>query len=106
MDPEHRTSDLQSLRLTQAALESLRRQPELKQRVLATLDHWDRVAASASRELRDEWRLILEGDEWSRALDPGPHGQQLRQASPLGRALDPAVRLAIIRSCKGRNSNT
>ncbi len=73
--------------------------------VLATLDHWDDVASPQSQILRDEWRRILGSHEWSRALDPGPRGQQLRQASPLGKALDPAVRLAIIRSCKGRSSN-
>jgi hypothetical protein len=106
MDRDHLTSDAQSLRLTAAALASLSRQPALMQQVLATLDHWDCVAAPQSQGLRDEWRRILASREWSRALDPGPRGQQLRQTSPLGKALDPAQRLVIIRSCKGRNSNT
>jgi hypothetical protein len=106
MDRDHRDSDTQSLLLTKAALESLARQPELRLQVLATLDHWDRVASPASGGLRDEWRRILLSGEWGPALDPGARGQQLRQASPLGKALDPALRLHIIRSCKGRSSNT
>lgn len=72
---------------------------------MATLDHWDLVAPADSKPLRDSWRRILADQAWARALDPGPLGQQLRQASPLGKALDPALRLEIIRACKGRNSN-
>jgi hypothetical protein len=100
------TSDTQSLRLTAAAFESLARQPALLRQVLATLDRWDVVAPPHSQDLRDEWRRILASGEWGLALDPGQRGQQLRQASPLGKALDQAQRLAIIRSCKGRSSNT
>lgn len=106
MDTEHRTSDDQSLRLTQAVLVALLAQPFPLRAVLSTLAHWDNAAPRASKPLRDEWRCILAARDWSRALDPGPRGQQLRQASPLGKALDPALRLEIIRSCKGRNSNT
>ena len=106
MDTKHQTSDLQSLRLTQAAVAALQMQPSRADAVLATLDHWDIVAPRASKTLRDEWRRILATGDWQRALDPGPGGQQLRQASPLGKALDPTLRLEIIRSCKGRNSNT
>ena len=106
MDTKHQTSDLQSLRLTQAAVAALQAKPRRAGAVLATLDHWDIVAPRASQSLRDEWRCILAEQAWQRALDPGPRGQQLRQASPLGKALDPAVRLENIRSCRGPNSNT
>jgi hypothetical protein len=106
MDDLHRTSDEQSLRLTEAALQRLLAQPELLAQVRATLDHWDRVASPASKPLRDEWRRILETRDWGRALDRGERGQQLRQASPLARALDARTRWAIIRQCKGRNSST
>jgi hypothetical protein len=124
MDPEHRLSDLQSLRLHQAAIDILKLQPERLQAVLATLDHWDAVAPQASKPLRDEWREILQGGFWERALaldDRGQQilqggfweralalddrGQQLRQSSPLGGALPAGRRLAIIRACKGRNSS-
>ena len=105
MDADHRIVDEQSLRLTHAAVDALRKQPSLLNRVTATLDHWDRVAPHDSKPLRDQWRRILSKQEWSLALDTGPDGQQLRQASPLGKALAPAERLAIIRACKGRSSN-
>jgi len=106
MDFEHRASDEQSLKLTRAAVAALRNRPTLLRDVLATLDHWDRVAPLESKPLRDEWRRILAAGAWAQALDLGPRGQQLRQASPLGKALDPALRLEIIRQCKGRNSST
>ena len=106
MDVGHRESDEQSLRLTRAAIAALHSRPALLRDVQATLDHWDRVAPLDSKPLRDEWRRILAVGAWAQALDPGPRGQQLRQASPLGKALDPALRLQIIRQCKGRSSNT
>jgi hypothetical protein len=74
--------------------------------VQATLDHWDRIAPTHSKELRDEWRDILCERQFDRALATTDRGQPLRQASPLGRALSPKQRLEIIRSCKGRSSNT
>lgn len=58
------------------------------------------------QSLRDEWRAIIDQRQWHRALAISDHAQQLRQASPLGKALSPTVRLRIIRECKGRNSNT
>lgn len=106
MDPLHRQSDLQSLRLNQAAVAALRDRPHLLERVLGTLDHWDRVAPEGSQALRDEWRRILLSGNYEQVLTDDDRGQQLRQASPLGRALDPVTRLTIIRECKGRNSNT
>lgn len=106
MDPEHRISDLQSLHLHQAAIDILKLQPERLRAVLATLDHWDAVAPQASKPLRDEWREILQRGLWERALALDDRGQQLRQSSPLGRALPAGRRLDIIRACKGRNSST
>lgn len=92
--------------LTRAAIDAIVRQPELLHAVVATLDRWHAVAPPGSRALRDEWRDLIAKRDWARALDPGDRGQQLRQASPLGQALAPAQRLAIIRACKGRSSNT
>ena len=106
MDQDHRTSDLQSLMLTEAAVAALGIQPLLIDAVLATLDHWDQVAPCASQHLRNEWRDIVERRQWDRALALTDRGQELRQASPLGRALPARQRLEIIRACKGRNSNT
>lgn len=106
MDPQHQTSDRQSLLLTGAAVDALRLRPELVGSVLATLDHWDQVASVDSKPLRDEWRTIVQRGQWQRVLGTDEQAQQLRQSSPLGRVLSPAVRLNIIRACKGRNSNT
>ena len=106
MDPSHRTSDRQSLLLVRAAVERMKAQPSLREGVLATLDRWDSVAPPASKPLRDAWRRMVIAGDWSLALDPGELGQQLRQASPLAKALTSAERWAIIRACKGRNSNT
>jgi hypothetical protein len=106
MDPAHQTSDSQSKQLTSAAVAALQAKPQLMAGVLSTLDHWDRVAAPDSKALRDEWREIVQRGLWHRVLGNDDHAQQLRQASPLGRALSTAARLEIIRRCKGRNSNT
>jgi hypothetical protein len=106
MDINHQTSDRQSLLLTQAAVRALEQSPSLVEGVLRTLDHWDQIAPKASQPLRNEWREIVTNRHWHRALDPGDRGQQLRQASPLGKALDPALRLTIIRQCKSRTLST
>jgi len=106
MDFAHSLSDRQSLLLNQAAIDVLSRQPGLVSKALATLEHWDRVAPTDSKALRDEWRDILLRGPLERALARTDRGQQLRQASPLGRLLSPTLRLEIIRSCKGRSSNT
>lgn len=106
MDELHRTSDEQSLRLTEAALRRLIAKPELLDGVRATLDRWDRVGPATSKPLWDEWRRILDMRDWDAALDIGDRGQQLQQASPLGRALDARTRWAIVRQCKGRSSST
>lgn len=106
MSSDHRSNDEQSLRLTEAAVAALREQPSLLNEVLGTLDHWDRVAPLDSKPLRDQWRQILVSGQWHLALDSGPLGQQLRQASPLSKALPARQRLDIIRACRGRSSNT
>jgi hypothetical protein len=106
MDTSHQTSDMQSLRLAQAALAQIKMRPELLDVALRTLAHWDDVAPLESKTLRDEWREILRSGDFDRALAPTDRGQQLRQAAPLARVLTTSVRLEIIRSCKGRSSNT
>jgi hypothetical protein len=106
VDPSHQFSDLQSLRLTQEAVGRLHEDPSLLPQVIATLDHWDLVAPTDSRALRDRWRAILDSGDFDAALALDDEGQALRQASPLARAIPASVRLQIIRACKGRSSNT
>jgi hypothetical protein len=84
----------------------MRQQPALVELALSTLAHWDQVAPPASKPLRDEWRTILQSGDFERVLANTDRAQQLRQAAPLARVLNPALRLQIIRACKGRNSNT
>jgi hypothetical protein len=95
-----------SLRLTQAAVVAMQRQPDLIVKALQTLTHWDLVAPTASQPLRDEWRDILQSGQFSRALALTDRGQQLRQAASFARVLAPTVRNEIIRPCKGRSANT
>jgi hypothetical protein len=106
MDTDHAVSDEQSLRLTEAAVAALRQRPALVTQVMGTLERWDRVAPAGSKHLRDRWRDILASGQWDLALARSEQGQQLRQASPLGRALTPQQRWQIVRSCKGRSSST
>lgn len=105
MDVNHTVNDEQSLLLTSAALNSLREKPDLLRDVLATLDHWDRVAPVDSKALRDQWRRILLSGDWSPLLACNELGQQLRQASPLSRAISPRLRLEIISACKRRGTD-
>jgi hypothetical protein len=106
MDRSHAASDEQSLQLTQAALAEIEANPACVAAAFATLDHWDRVAPADTAPLRRLWREILASGDHARALGRDDLGQQLRQASPLAKIIPQATRLAIIRACKGRNSNT
>ena len=106
MDKDHGTSDEQSWRLTRAAVDVLLARPELAATALATLDRWDSVAPPDSAALRAAWRDALIRRDFAPVLARNDRGQQLRRASPLARVLPQAQRLAIIRACKGRSSNT
>ncbi|GAB3645028.1 hypothetical protein [Ramlibacter alkalitolerans] len=92
----HRAQDLRSLELHVEAVKVLREHPEKVSRVLQVLDNWDQLGDSHSKPLRDEWRRIIEGRHWDEALAENDRGQQLRQASPLGFLVDPAVRAEIL----------
>lgn len=106
MDTSDGTSDRQSLPPTQVAIGSLNVSPARLDAAIGTLDHWDAAAPKASKLFRDEWREIIARREWPRALDRGDRGQQLRHASPLGKAIDLQKGPAVNRLCKGLSSNT
>ena len=93
----HSRHDRRSLALHVEAVRVLQAKPELAQRVLEVLNHWEAVADPHSKTLRDEWRHIVEGKLWALAIEPSERGNQLRQASPLGFVLDPCVRERISR---------
>ena len=93
----HERHDRRSLALHVEAVRVLQAKPELAQRVLEVLNHWEAVADPHSKTLRDEWRHIVEGKLWALAIEPSERGNQLRQASPLGFVLDPSKREGISR---------
>jgi transcriptional regulator with XRE-family HTH domain len=93
---KHELQDLQSLMLHQEAVRLMRKQPELIQQALDTLDRWRQSGASHSRFLWDEWAVILHRRAWRRALSHTRRAQELRQASPLPTVLPPEVRQRII----------
>lgn len=97
-DPRHGPSDLQSLVLHQEAVKLIKEKPELIERALNTLDRWKVGGTSRSKELWDEWVVILRKRDWRRALAHTNRSQQLRQASPLPTLLRDEGRLEIIRA--------
>lgn len=95
-DAKHELQDLQSLMLHQEAVRLMRRQPELVQQALDTLDRWRQSGDSRSRFLWDEWAVILHRRAWRRALSHTKRSRELRQASPLTTVLPPEVRQHIL----------
>jgi transcriptional regulator with XRE-family HTH domain len=93
---KHELQDLQSLMLHQEAVRLMRKQPELIQRALDTLDRWRQGGHSHSRFLWDEWSVILHRRAWRRALSQTKRSKELRQASPLTMVLPPETRQRIL----------
>lgn len=92
----HQLQDFQSLMLHQEAIRWMRKQPELIQRALDTLDRWRQAGTSRSQFLWDEWTVILQRKAWRRALSQTRRAKELRQASPLATVLPPEVRKRIL----------
>lgn len=92
----HELQDLQSLMLHQEAVNLMRKQPELIQQALDTLDHWRQGGTSRSQFLWDEWTVILQRKAWRRALSQTRRAKQLRQASPVTTLLPPETRQRIL----------
>lgn len=95
-DARHELQDLQSLMLHEEAVRRMRKQPELIQQALETLDRWRSEGNSRSRFLWDEWSVILHRRAWRRALSHSRRSRELRQASPLATVLPPDIRQRII----------
>ncbi|MES2631547.1 MAG: helix-turn-helix transcriptional regulator [Pseudomonadota bacterium] len=92
----HDIQDLQSLMLHEEAIKLAKKQPELIERALATLEKWRASGDAHSRVLWDEWSVILRRREWRRALARTRRSIELRQASPLTLLLPPATRSRIL----------
>lgn len=96
----HARSDLRNLRLHERALVNLAADPQLRQRCLALAERWASSSDQApSRPWLVAWRDMLR--DWpidriaALVLHPDD-GQMLRQCSPLGPALDPRERWAVL----------
>lgn len=96
----HARSDLRNLRLHRAAIEKLRRRPELRQPCLDLVREWQRRQENrASAPWLAQWHEML--SSWSvdriadSILDP-EEGQTLRQCSPLAPVLTPRERWAVL----------
>ena len=74
--------------------------PELVERLIATLDHWDVVSSPGSKPLRDQWRVIIKECNWKLATEDSQMANQLRQASPMATILPSAIRIDIIRALR------
>jgi len=102
--PSHQLQDQLSLEFHIEAVRLLLENPDLAQKAIDVLDHWESVADVRSKPLRDQWRNIIREKLWDSAIADTELGRQLRQASPLGFIIPPAQR-ADIRSrfrSKGR----
>lgn len=94
MNNAHRTIDARLLRLTQAIVARLDRDPALRRRMNENVSRWTDPALRARWEelLALPWvelreRLVAETEE----------GAALRQNAPMGGMLEPADRVAIMR---------
>ena len=95
-DAQHQLQDLQSLMLHQEAVNLLKKNPELIQQALETLEKWRASGDMRSRFLWDEWSVILHRRAWRRALSHTRRSRELRQASPLATILPPDVRHRVL----------
>jgi transcriptional regulator with XRE-family HTH domain len=93
---QHELQDLQSLMLHQEAVRLMRKQPQLIQLALDTLDRWRQGDTSRSQFLWDEWTVILQRKAWRRALSQTKRARELRQASPLTVVLPTETRQRIL----------
>nr|WP_315245784.1 helix-turn-helix transcriptional regulator [uncultured Albidiferax sp.] len=96
-DPtRHQAQDLQSLVLHEEAVRRVRADPALLQQAQDLLQTWLSAGNHRSTSLWLEWKDILEGGQWRKALGRTRRAQELRQASPLTPVLPPAVRERIL----------
>jgi hypothetical protein len=98
----HAAADMRNLELHRVALDKLRAFPQLTERCLELLDRWlSQPECRPALQYLERWREMLSGWSVDRiaavVLDP-EGGQALRQSSPLGPALSPQERWAVLRT--------
>jgi hypothetical protein len=94
MKATHRTIDARLLRLTQAVVAQIDRDPSLRQRMAGNVSRW------SDARLRERWHTLLSlpwPDLRMRLLAETDEGAALRQDAPLGGLLAPAERMRIMR---------
>jgi hypothetical protein len=97
----HAWIDQRSLALDRAIAQTLRAQPQMLERVKATLGRWIEQRQASVPPVLIEWREIL--DDWSleKILDlltsADERPRRLRQSSPFCGILSPEERLAIFK---------
>ena len=106
----HARTEARTLRLHEVALRNLCDRPALRQACLALVTRWlGAPVHTPSRPWLEQWREMLE--EWPLeriarvVLDPDG-GQTLRQCSPLGPALTPQERWAVLAEVDARRPHT
>lgn len=93
----HQIQDLQSLALHEAAVATVRRDPERLALARSKLTEWLRSKPrSRSAELWHEWEEILKHRSWRKVLGRTQRAQQLRQASPLTIVLKDEERRTVL----------
>ena len=96
----HGAQDYQSLLMHQEAVRMVCDNPALIHRLLETLQRWDRQLDRSSKNLRDQWVVIINNRDWDKAIEDSELGNQLRQASPMATLLPNKVRFDIIRKIR------
>ena len=94
MTTTHRTIDARLLRLTQAVVSCIDRDPSLRQRMVENVSRWSDAAH------REQWKklLLLPWPELRGLLLAETEGStELRQNAPLGGILPPVERARIMR---------
>lgn len=93
--------DRRSLDLHRLAVEKIRRDPALFEKVKATLARWRVTVSSTTQPYLAEWeRLIADGMETclAMAVEDSEHATALRKSSPFAGVLTNQERLAFLKA--------
>ncbi len=95
----HEWIDARSLAMCRLIAEKIRREPELFQKVLATLHRWKKIKKPIPRALL-EWENIIDHNSVEHVLEillqNNDEGQRLRQSDPFVGIMTEAERLQIL----------
>lgn len=99
--------DRRSLALHQRVCGRLRDDARLIEQARGILDRWMSIDGPRADSATVRWHALLAGADVDRisaaACEPGEHGDQLRQSSPLACPLSPRERWAFLREWRAAN---